>query len=52
VKPPLGTGARFKKLAAQVAAKGAADPDALAAAIGRKKLGKGRFQALAKAAKK
>jgi hypothetical protein len=37
--PKLGSGARFKKLAAQVAAKGAKDPDAVAAAAGRKKYG-------------
>jgi len=35
----LGSGARFKKLSATLAARGATDPDALAAFIGRKKLG-------------
>lgn len=48
----LGTGTRFKKLSGQLAAKGAADPGALAAWIGRKKLDKERFQKLAAAARK
>ena len=46
-KPKLGSGARFKKLKGELAAKGASDPGALAAWIGRKKYGKGRFQKLA-----
>jgi phage head maturation protease len=50
--PPLGTGARFAKLKASLAAKGAHDPGALAAHIGRKRYGKARFQALAAAARK
>jgi len=37
--PKLGTGARFKKLSATLAARGASDPDALAAFIGRRKYG-------------
>lgn len=37
--PKLGSGARFKKLSATLAARGAADPDALAAFIGRRKFG-------------
>jgi hypothetical protein len=37
--PKLGSGARFKKLSAHLAARGASDPDALAAFIGRKKFG-------------
>lgn len=45
----LGSGARFKKLSGELAAKGAHDPDALAAFIGRKKHGKKRFQQLAAA---
>lgn len=45
-KPKLGSGARFKALSSQLAAKGASDPKALAAAIGRKKFGKKRFMAL------
>jgi len=50
--PKLGTGTRFKKLVAQLAAKGASDPGALAASIGRKKYGPAKFGRLAaKAAK-
>jgi HK97 family phage prohead protease len=49
--PKLGTGARFKKLSASLAAKGAKDPGALAAYIGRKKLGKAKFGKLASAAR-
>ena len=45
-KPKLGSGARFKKLSAALAAKGAHDPNALAAWIGRKDYGKKRFQKL------
>ena len=45
--PKLGSGARFKKLVAQVAAKGATDPKALAASIGRKKYGAKKFGRLA-----
>jgi hypothetical protein len=37
--PKLGSGARFKKLSATLAARGAHDPDALAAWIGRRKFG-------------
>lgn len=37
--PKLGSGARFKKLSGALAARGAHDPDALAAYIGRKKFG-------------
>jgi len=45
--PKLGTGARFTKLKASLAAKGAHNPGALAAYIGRKKFGKGKFAKLA-----
>ena len=38
-KPKLGTGARFKALAGELKSKGAENPGALAAAIGRKKYG-------------
>ena len=48
----LGTGARFGALKASLAAKGAHDPGALAAYIGRRKLGKAKFTALASAARK
>ncbi len=46
-KPPLGSGGRFKALTQELASKGAKNPDALAAFIGRKKFGKARFQNLA-----
>lgn len=46
-KPKLGTGQRFSALTSQLAAKpGVKDPEALAAFIGRKKLGASRFQQL------
>jgi roadblock/LC7 domain-containing protein len=38
-KAPLGSGGRFKKLKGELASKGAKDPGALAAYIGRKKYG-------------
>jgi hypothetical protein len=43
----LGTGARFKALTAKLKKQGVKDPKALAAAIGRKKYGKKKFQAMA-----
>ena len=47
-KPPLGSGARFAALKRQLGSRpGVADPGALAAYIGRKSLGKARFQRLA-----
>ena len=48
----LGSGARFKALKAKLAAKGASNPGALAAYIGRKRYGKAKFTALASAARK
>jgi hypothetical protein len=46
--PKLGTGKRFSNLKKSIAAKGSAsDPGAVAAAIGRKKYGKKKFQKLA-----
>lgn len=42
----LGTGARFKACVAQQRAKGARDPAALCASIGRKKFGTKRFAKL------
>ncbi len=45
--PPLGTGVRFQQLTSELAARGARNPKALAAYIGRKKYGKTRFQQLA-----
>lgn len=41
----------FKKLTKQLSKKGAKDPKALAAAIGRKKYGKAKFQKAAKGGK-
>jgi hypothetical protein len=43
----LGGGARYRKLVRELASKGARDPRALAASIGRKKYGKKKFQELA-----
>lgn len=45
----LGSGKRFKQGKAKLASKGARDPAALAAFLGRKKYGDKRFNALAKA---
>ena len=49
--PKLGTGARFAKLKSSLAAKGASDPGALAAWIGRRKYGKAKFAKLASKAR-
>jgi hypothetical protein len=46
-KAKLGTGTRFKQLASKLKKQGVRDPKALAAAIGRKKYGKKKFQQLA-----
>lgn len=46
-KAKLGTGARFEALQHKLAGKGVKDPGALAAYIGREKLGKAKFQSLA-----
>ncbi len=46
-KAKLGSGKRFASLKRRLAAKGARNPSALAAAIGRKKFGKKKFQKLA-----
>lgn len=43
----LGTGSRFKAVAASAKASGARNPKAVAAAVGRKKFGKKKFQKLA-----
>jgi len=45
-KPKLGSGGRFKALKKKLSRKGAKDPGALAAFVGRKKYGKKRFQAM------
>jgi hypothetical protein len=47
-KPKLGSGKRFARLKASIARRGGVrDPGAVAAAIGRAKYGKTRFQKLA-----
>jgi hypothetical protein len=46
-KPKLGSGKRFKKLSAKLKKQGVKNPKALAAAIGRKKYGKAKFQKMA-----
>lgn len=51
-KPKLGSGKRFKQLKAKLARRGAKNPGALAAFIGRKTLGKKRFQKLAAAGRR
>lgn len=43
----LGGGGRFQELASKLARKGVNDPKALAAQIGRRKLGAEKFQSLA-----
>ena len=48
----LGTGQRFAACVARMTKKGARNPKALCASIGRKKFGKRRFQKLAAAGKK
>lgn len=50
-KPKLGTGKRFSNLKGKLAKKGAKDPAALAAYIGRKKYGKKQFQGLSNKSK-
>lgn len=44
----LGGGGRFAKLTGKLAKKGAKNPKALAAFIGRKKYGKKKMQSMAK----
>ena len=43
----MGGGGRYEKLIGSLEKQGAKDPAALAAYIGRKKLGKSKFQSLA-----
>ncbi len=50
-KPKLGTGKRFKALTAKLAAKGAKNPKALAAFIGRKKYGAKKMASMARKGK-
>lgn len=52
-KPPLGSGERFAELKGKLAGRpGVTNPGGLAAYIGRKKLGAGRFNRLAAAGRK
>lgn len=46
MKAKLGSGARFKALSEKLEHRGARDPDALAAYIGRKKYGKKKMGSL------
>lgn len=46
-KPRLGSGQRHAQLSAKLKQRGARNPDALAAWIGRRKYGKARYQKLA-----
>ena len=46
-KMKLGGGGRYEKLVSSLESKGVKDPKALAASIGRKKLGSKKFQSLA-----
>jgi len=46
-KPKLGSGARFSALTQELASRGARDPKALAAYIGRKKYGAKKMGQLA-----
>jgi hypothetical protein len=46
-KAKLGSGKRFASLKRKLGKRGAKNPGALAAAIGRKRYGKKRFQAMA-----
>lgn len=46
MKPKLGSGKRFANLKTKLSAKGATNPGALAAYIGRKKYGKAKFAKL------
>ena len=51
-KPKLGTGKRFKNLSSKLKKKGAKNPKALAAWIGRKKYGNKKMSAMATKGKK
>ena len=51
-KPKLGSGKRFKQLSSKLKKKGAKDPKALAALIGRKKYGPKKFAKLSAKGKK
>ena len=51
-KPKLGSGARFKALTTKLKKRGAKNPKALAAFIGRKKYGPKKMAAMAKKGRK
>ena len=51
-KPKLGSGERFKKLSGELEKKGAKDPKALAAYIGRQKYGAKKMAKMAAAGRK
>lgn len=51
-KPKLGSGARFKQVAASAAKSGARDPNAVAAAVGRKKYGAKKMAAMSAAGRR
>ena len=51
-KPTLGSGAKFKALTTQLKKRGAKNPKALAASIGRKKYGKKKMAAMAQKGRK
>jgi hypothetical protein len=51
-KPPLGSGERFKALEGKLSSRGARNPAALAAYIGRKKYGAKRFGQLSAGGRK
>ena len=51
-KPPLGSGKRFSALTQELASRGARNPKALAAYIGRKKYGKKKMASLSAKGKK
>lgn len=50
--PPVGSGERYKVLVENLAKRGVREPKAMAAAIGRKKYGKERFQQMAAAGRR
>ena len=51
-KPPLGSGGRFKALSNKLQKRGATNPGALAAWIGRKKYGPAKMAAMSKKGRK
>ncbi len=51
-KPKLGTGQRFKAVAAAAKKSGARDPDAVAAMAGMRKYGKAKMMKMAAAGRK